>query len=94
MALIDAGSKVFSSDKVGDEPYARPLDGRDFAVTRLSEEHGFLTGSDVDELEIGQVLQMIPLHVCPVVNLSEGLLRGDAGEMISVLAVEGRGCVT
>ncbi|MGE9290285.1 MAG: alanine racemase, partial [Puniceicoccales bacterium] len=48
LALIDAGSKVFSSDRLAEHPFAIPLDGRRFAVTRLREEHGFLTGEDVD----------------------------------------------
>lgn len=93
LALIDAGTKVFSSDKNGDAPYARPLDRRDFGLSRLSEEHGFLTGAQVDELAIGEVLQLVPVHVCPVVNLASELCPLGAGELLRVAPVDARGCV-
>ena len=93
LALIDAGSKVFSSDKNPNFPYnALPLDGSDYALTRMSEEHGFLTGPDTARLSLGQVVTLIPAHVCPVVNLSErySVFKDGAFEHIPV---EARGCV-
>src|SRR5690606_15030273 len=70
LALIDAGSKVFSSDKTATGITALPADGSDLHVLRCSEEHGFLTGSGVAGLQVGQIVALIPAHVCPVVNLA------------------------
>ncbi|AHF94710.1 hypothetical protein OPIT5_23765 [Opitutaceae bacterium TAV5] len=77
LALIDAGTKTFGSDRLTEgavSVFARPADGRDLAVTRLSEEHGFVTGAAVDSLQIGDVIDWIPAHVCPVVNLARELV--------------------
>lgn len=93
LALIDAGSKVFSSDRLGDKPMALPLDGRAFGLTRLSEEHGFLTGEQVDELNVGEVVALIPWHVCPVVNLMGRMLAWEPDRPLREIDVEARGCV-
>ena len=92
LALIDAGSKVFSSDKLGDTPNARPLDGGDYALTRMSEEHGCLTGPGADAFDIGQTVFLVPLHVCPVVNLTDSISVYDNGELRE-LTVDARGRV-
>ena len=70
--LIDGGTKSFSSDG-GDGP---PFPGRgvvagrpDLLLDFMSEEHGVghLVGDA--ELRIGERIQVIPLHVCSMVNL-------------------------
>ena len=91
MALIDAGSKVFSSDKVDGRLTARALNPRSLEVIRLSEEHGFLNGHGVDDLKLGQRLRFQPAHVCPVVNLAREvhLVRGE--EVLESWPVDARG---
>ena len=80
LALIDAGSKTFSSDKAPGGLSAVGADGRDLNVVRLSEEHGFVTGADADGLQIGERVAFVPAHVCPVVNLTDELtVVGDVG---------------
>lgn len=92
LALIDAGTKVFSSDKSADLPFALPLDQSDYALTRMSEEHGFITGPDTDKLSIGDTIILVPTHICPVVNLSDQYLVVN-GEHLELLPIEARGCV-
>jgi D-serine deaminase-like pyridoxal phosphate-dependent protein len=92
LALIDAGSKTFSSDRTADGVTARALDGRDLAVTRLSEEHGFVSGKDVETLRIGDRIDWVPAHICPVVNLARGLVVERAGIPAGVWEVEAAGC--
>jgi D-serine deaminase-like pyridoxal phosphate-dependent protein len=92
LALIDAGSKTFSSDRLPDGIFARPQDGRNFAVTRLSEEHGFVTGPGVGELQIGETIDWIPAHVCPVVNLGRQLTVISADDAQEMWSVEASGC--
>lgn len=94
MALIDAGSKVFSGDKTpGEQPISGYVPGREIEVVRTSEEHGFLAGADVDALEIGEKLAFVVAHVCPVMNLADQVvLTGDPHLEGSKWAVEARGC--
>jgi len=91
LALIDAGSKVFSSDKTSDGLSARAEGRSGLEVRRLSEEHGFVTGSGVDELRIGDQLSFIPAHVCPVVNLAEFVHLVDGGRKLATWKVDARG---
>jgi len=78
-AVIDAGSKVLSSDrgphgstKVSGNGLAFRLDEPDapeMPVVGLSEEHG-LVAHGGHPPEIGERLRILPNHACPVVNLA------------------------
>lgn len=92
LALIDAGTKVFSSDKSPDHPFALPHNGDDYALTRMSEEHGFLTGAGVQKLAIGDVILLTPTHICPVMNLSDNYVTRIDGQL-GYVPVSARGCV-
>lgn len=94
LALIDAGSKVFSSDKTATGIIALPSDGRELQVLRCNEEHGYLTGQSVLDLLIGQTLAFVPAHVCPVVNLANHVHIARDGKIIDRWTVDARGCVT
>lgn len=91
LALIDAGSKVFSGDKSRDGIYGRCQDIPTIAVTRVSEEHGFLSGEGVDDLEIGQRLRFQPGHVCPVLNLASQVYLTKGSQILDTWTVDGRG---
>ncbi len=91
LALIDAGSKVFSSDKVGGKLSARACAQRTIEVTKLSEEHGFLAGEGVDGLRLGQRLRFQPAHVCPVVNLATRVYFVRGEEVLEEVPVNARG---
>jgi D-serine deaminase-like pyridoxal phosphate-dependent protein len=93
LALIDAGSKVFGQDRTAAGHHARSADGRDLFVTRCNEEHGYLTGPDVDWLVIGDRVEFVPAHVCPVVNLTDTVLVVEAGLVVARWTVDARGCV-
>lgn len=94
LALIDAGSKVFSSDKTSTGITALPADGRDLQVLRCNEEHGYLTGNGVLDLLIGQTVELVPAHVCPVVNLAGQVYVSRDGKIVDRWKVDARGCVT
>ena len=93
MALIDAGSKVFSSDKTPDGTTAIAQDGRDVVISFFSEEHGFASGADVDALQIGDKLTFVVAHVCPVLNLANEVVLLRNGRVDGRWAIEARGCV-
>jgi len=79
LALIDAGSKTFSSDKTANGLSASSFDRCEIHVVRCSEEHGFVRGSDVEQLRVGERRRFVPAHVCPTINLTDELtiIRDD-----------------
>lgn len=91
LALIDAGSKVFSSDRTSQNVFAIAADGRALSVGRVNEEHGFLKGADVDSLKIGDRLRFIPAHVCPVVNLTDQVVVTEGDLVLQTWPVDARG---
>jgi len=93
LALIDAGSKVFSSDKTAQGVHAMVADGRDIQVVRVNEEHGFVRGADVDALQIGDHLRFIPAHICPVINLTDFVTVIEGDVVVDRWRVDARGRV-
>ncbi len=91
LALIDAGSKTFSSDRTPANVFARAADGRDLSVVRVNEEHGYLAGSDVDALQVGERILFTPAHVCTVVNLADEVTVVERGELRETWPVDARG---
>lgn len=93
-AIIDAGSKTFSSDVSAHRPgYGKLLDHPDVLVERLSEEHGILRLPEGVRFEIGDKLRFVPNHCCTTTNLHDELqgIRGDRFER--ALSVDARGKV-
>jgi len=93
LALIDAGSKVFSSDKSKAGLNGIAADGRDIQVVSLNEEHGYLGGGDVDTLKIGDRLQIMPAHVCTVINLTDTVTVVEGDRVVDQWRVDARGKV-
>lgn len=99
-AIVDAGSKVLSSDrgahgsdKLQGFGTATRLDGQpreSFTVSHLSEEHGFIS-LDGRSLAVGEKLRIVPNHACPVTNLTDHfVLMQGAGRWLTV-PVDARG---
>lgn len=102
--IIDAGSKVLSSDAGAHGTggavgfgCAFPID--DFAnadtttpleIVRLSEEHGFVRRAGMD-LPVGTKLRVVPNHACPVANLARELVVISADEEVARWPVAARG---
>jgi D-serine deaminase-like pyridoxal phosphate-dependent protein len=93
LALIDAGSKVFSSDKTAQGVHAIAADGRDLQVVRVNEEHGYVRGADVDMLPVGDRLRFIPAHICPVINLTDFVTVVEGDAVVDRWRVDARGRV-
>ncbi|MCF3650495.1 alanine racemase [Synoicihabitans lomoniglobus] len=93
LALIDAGSKTFSSDRTAAGVSAVAADGRDLSVVRVNEEHGYLRGADVASLQLGERIRFVPAHVCTVVNLTSHVTLIDSDDYVSASwPVDARGC--
>ncbi|MEM9577601.1 MAG: D-TA family PLP-dependent enzyme [Pseudomonadota bacterium] len=76
-AVIDAGSKVLTSDLLGLEGHGHVLGRPDIVIAGLSEEHGVLTAPDIG-LKPGDRLRIVPNHACVVANMLDHveLVRG------------------
>ena len=93
-AVVDAGSKTLTSDLLGPptgkKGYGYIIGHPDVTIARLTEEHGMLVVNDArTTFEIGQQLQIVPNHVCPVVNLADVMYlmrNGQCEEQLEVLA--------
>ena len=96
-AVIDGGSKTFSSDRYqADDGIGFGLirEDHDAQIERLSEEHGHLNIAHSDRrYKVGDRLSVIPNHVCTTVNMHDEIY-GVRGEQVeAVWRVEGRGKV-
>lgn len=88
-AVIDGGSKTFPMDITPNvPPYFYPgygvVEGNpDLQLTRMNEEHGIITSQRGDTgLQVGDILSMIPIHVCPAVNMQNSLYLLDGEALI------------
>ncbi|HMB47737.1 MAG TPA: D-TA family PLP-dependent enzyme, partial [Afifellaceae bacterium] len=73
-AVIDAGSKVLSSDLLGLDGHGHIIGRPDIAIAKLSEEHGHLDyPADAEPLTVGERLRIIPNHACVVSNLVDAV---------------------
>ena len=100
-AIVDAGSKVLSSDvgphgskRLSGYGLACLLDdpARQMPVVNLSEEHGFLAHEGRPPV-IGARVRIWPNHACPVVNLADRLVVMTDDGTCEEWPVDARGCV-
>jgi len=90
--ILDAGSKTLSSDTGGLEGYGRILEHPSARIHNLSEEHGFLDLTKCDHKPVcGDIVRVIPNHVCVSVNMFDQLVAIRAGEIVQVIPVSARG---
>jgi D-serine deaminase-like pyridoxal phosphate-dependent protein len=94
-AVIDAGSKSLSSDRV--DPAAGSGYGlirgyEDAVIERLNEEHGVIDLSRCSRKpQVGERVQILPNHVCVVSNLHDEIAVSRGGVLIDTRRVEARG---
>jgi D-serine deaminase-like pyridoxal phosphate-dependent protein len=93
--VIDAGTKCFTSDGVGRPGWIQVVGRDDLTMEFITEEHGVgsIDLSSGTKLSIGDKLELIPSHVCPVINLFDVAYAARDGEIVEELVVAGRGRV-
>lgn len=98
-AVVDAGSKALGREPLpGGEAsgFAIVQDHPDVIVSRMSEEHGILDlRSSAWRPAVGDLVRLIPNHVCVVVHLNDVIhgARGDVVETSWPVSARGRGAV-
>ncbi len=92
-AVIDAGSKVLTSDLLGLEGHGHVLGRADLIIDQLSEEHGRLWSDGDINFSVGDTVRIVPNHACVVANMLNHveLVRGD--NKVSSAPVVARGQV-
>ena len=96
-AMIDAGSKTLSSDALGSGPatgHGYVVEAPDAPLIKLNEEHGHLdiTRSS-HKFRVGEVVTVIPNHVCTCVNMHDEVFLVRKGQVEGSWKVAGRGKV-
>jgi D-serine deaminase-like pyridoxal phosphate-dependent protein len=96
-AIIDAGSKTLSSDLLGSGPksgYGRVVEAPDVPIIKLNEEHGYLDITrSAHKFYVGEVLTIIPNHVCTCVNMHDEAFTLRNGMVVGCWRVAARGKV-
>jgi D-serine deaminase-like pyridoxal phosphate-dependent protein len=93
-AVIDAGSKALGREPLRGEGegFAALRDHPEVIVRAMSEEHGILElGSTSWRPALGDVVHVVPNHVCIVVHLNDVLFGARNGIVERRWAVEARG---
>jgi D-serine deaminase-like pyridoxal phosphate-dependent protein len=90
--ILDAGSKTLTSDTGGLEGHGLILEHPEAKIARFAEEHGFLdlTRSNTRP-KVGDVVRIVPNHVCVVVNMMDEVVMVRGEEIIGTLPVAARG---
>jgi D-serine deaminase-like pyridoxal phosphate-dependent protein len=90
--VIDAGAKTLTKDVA---PYlvghgvlpAYP----DAVIERVSDYHGVVASPSGNLPEVGEVVAVIPNHVCPVIDLRDTFVATRSGEVVGTWSVDARG---
>ncbi|MDE3178447.1 MAG: alanine racemase [Acidobacteriota bacterium] len=94
-AMIDAGSKTFSSDPLSSGPkcgHGRVMEDPAAKLFKLNEEHGYLDISECRRaFAVGDTVTVIPNHVCTCVNMHDEIFLVRNGEVEGSWRVAARG---
>ena len=91
--ILDAGSKTLTSDTGGGlEGHGLILEHPEAKIARFAEEHGFLDLARSNTRPVvGDVVRIVPNHVCVVVNMMDEVVMVRGDEIIGTLPVAARG---
>ena len=91
--VVDAGAKALTKDRASFlEGFGLLPAYPDAVVARLSDYHGVITFPDgATTPELGEVVAIVPNHVCPVVDLFDTFVATRAGVIVGHWSVDARG---
>src|SRR6201986_3289765 len=90
--ILDAGSKTLTSDTGGLDGHGLILEHPEARIARFAEEHGFLDlARSNTRPNVGDVVRIVPNHVCVVVNMMDEVVMVRGDEIIGTLSVAARG---
>jgi D-serine deaminase-like pyridoxal phosphate-dependent protein len=90
--ILDAGSKTLTTDSGGLDGHGHIREYPAARIARFAEEHGFLDlAACNDRPKVGEVVRVIPNHVCVTVNMFDRLIAVRGSEIVGEIAVAARG---
>ena len=90
--ILDAGSKTFTQDTGGLDGFGLVLEHPKAHIHKMAEEHGFIDISNCESRpSIGDILRVIPNHVCVVVNMFDQIVAVRDNTIVDILPVAARG---
>ncbi|MBU6456424.1 MAG: D-TA family PLP-dependent enzyme [Bradyrhizobium sp.] len=91
--ILDAGSKTLTSDTGGGlDGHGLILEHPEARIARFAEEHGFLDlARSNTRPDVGDIVRIVPNHVCVVVNMMDEVVMVRGDEIIGTLPVAARG---
>src|SRR5215472_6937619 len=91
--ILDAGSKTLTSDTGGGlDGHGLILEHPEAKIAKFAEEHGFLDlARSNTRPNVGDVVRIVPNHVCVVVNMLDEVVMVRGDEIVGVLPVAARG---
>jgi D-serine deaminase-like pyridoxal phosphate-dependent protein len=93
--IVDSGSKTLTSDTGGLDGHGLILEHPQARIHKFAEEHGFLDLSACnDRPAVGDVVRIIPNHVCVVVNMVDRLIATRGDEIVGEIPVAARGRIS
>ncbi|HEX8663040.1 MAG TPA: D-TA family PLP-dependent enzyme [Beijerinckiaceae bacterium] len=93
--IVDAGSKTLTSDTGGLEGHGLILEHPEAKIAKFAEEHGFLDLAKCnDRPKVGDVVRIVPNHVCVVVNMVDRLVATRGDEIVGEIPVAARGRIS
>lgn len=86
--VVDGGSKTFATDVQPNNPplnikgFGKVLLNNELEFNRMNEEHGVIIG-DVEDIQIGDQIRIIPNHICSTVNLHDYIyIESEDGKIV------------
>jgi D-serine deaminase-like pyridoxal phosphate-dependent protein len=93
-AVIDAGTKVLTSDQYTVKGYGHVMEYPEAAVVHLSEEHGVMDLAECRERpQVGEVVNVVPNHCCVVSNMVDEVYGVRRDRVETTWTVSARGTV-
>lgn len=92
--VIDAGSKVLTSDLIGMfTDYGYIVGHPEASIKGLSEEHGVVFVPESCTLAVGDIVQIIPNHICVVSNMFDRAWLQTSENTLVEQPIDARGLV-
>ncbi|WP_460451458.1 D-TA family PLP-dependent enzyme [Alsobacter sp. SYSU BS001988] len=94
--ILDSGSKTLTSDTGGGlDGHGLILEHPEARIAQFAEEHGFLDlRACNDRPKVGDVVRIVPNHVCVVVNMVDRVVAVRGDEIVGELPVAARGRIS
>lgn len=93
-AIIDAGTKILTSDLLGLAGHGLVVGRPDIAIDQLSEEHGRLVSEGPIGLKVGDRISIVPNHACVVTNMVDTVHVRLPDATVEAWCVAARGRLT